>query len=794
LGEDNILVSLFNFNTTTGVISNEQQLALNTFTYSGVGNFSPDGSKFYALIQPGGFKLWQYDFNTSVWTNMNTCCYAHDVETGPNGITYHIHTYYGANPLAQMTNANASAIGNACGYSTLTTPGNFNGELRRFPDFLIIPDRPVANIDIVTISPLATVSIPVINNDYDPQNDVIYVDSITIQPKLGNVTITGNSIQYINTSGGCGVIDTFAYLIRDTTCMFDTALVIVFIGGSSQSSDFSFTSSCSSTSVTFNNPNNPPATSRWNFGDASPEVTIQNPTHNFPAAGTYTVSLIVSNACGSDTFAQQVTITSVPSPVALFSLDTTACSSLVTFNNFSTNQTSQQWLFGDGNVSSALNPVHTYTSSGNYTVTLIATNSCASDTNSLTFNLDPFTTPVADFNVQPNACNITVNPINNSTEATNYSWDFGDGLPVDTATSPSHTFPTSGTYTITLVALNNCGSDTVSQPVTVTSIPPATALFTADTTACSSLVTFNNLSTNQDTQLWLFDDGGSDTLQNPSHSYTAAGSYSVILIVENACSVDTFASKLNLLPFLQPVADFNALSSPCSFDVALDNNSANALTYQWAFGDGNTSTVENPQHTYTSQDSFLIQLTAINDCGIDSISQIFSPDLTPGIADFDVVAVPCSQDIIIRNKSNNAFSYFWNFGDNTTDSTSITKHTYLNAGTYSVQLFVNRGTLCEDELTKSVTLSEEQGAILIPNVFSPNADKSNDIFEIIGVKECLPFELTIFNRWGEMVFKSTDRKISWDGFYKGKPQPAGVYVYMLNAIGKKYKGSITLIR
>jgi len=793
LGEDDILVSSFNFNTTTGVISNEQQLALNTFTYSGVGNFSPDGSKFYALIEPGGFKLWQYDFNTSVWTDMNTCCYAHDVETGPNGITYHIHTYYGANPLAQMTNANASAIGNACGYSIITNPGNFNGELRRFPDFLIIPDRPVANIDVMTIASLATVSIPVLNNDYDPQGDVIYIDSLTILPKRGTAIITGNSIRYVNTSGGCGVTDTFAYLIRDTTCMYDTALVIIYINGASQIVPFTFQTNCTSTSVAFNNPN-PSSIYRWNFGDSTPEVTTQNPTHIFPAAGTFVVTLIVTNACGSDTASQQITITNIPAPVALFTIDTNACSPLVTFNSFSSNNTSQQWLFGDGNSSNTQSPVHTYSASGNYTVTLIATNSCGSDTNSTTLNLLPFTNPNASFVIPSNTCGLNVSSTNSSTESVTYSWNFGDGSPLDTAQKPTHIFLSSGTYAVTLIVYNACGSDTASQQVSVTSVSPAVASFKVDTTSCSPLVTFNNLSLDYTSQQWFFGDGDSSTSQNPIHTYASAGSYTAILRVSNSCNSDTFISTVNLRPFFQPNADFSIDTNFCSLSISLVNQSTDALTFVWNFGDGNSSSFKNPQHTYLTEDSFNIQLITSNDCGLDSISKLFVLRLPDGIADFKIGVNSCSQEIAIENSSKNAITHFWNFGDNITDSSISPKHIYSDGGIYKVQLIINKGTLCEDELTKAITLSEEQGAIFIPNIFSPNEDNSNDVYEVLGFGDCSPYELKIFNRWGEIVFKSTDRKIGWDGFYRGKPQPAGVYVYMLYAIGKKYKGSITLIR
>jgi hypothetical protein len=121
MGENNLKVSLFDFDPATGILSNEQQLYFGLLS-GVVGNFSPDGSKLYVGLSlgAGAGTLWQYDFNTTAWTNMNTCCWAHDIKTGPDGITYFIHTYNALNPLAKITDANLTAVGNACGYSTIS--------------------------------------------------------------------------------------------------------------------------------------------------------------------------------------------------------------------------------------------------------------------------------------------------------------------------------------------------------------------------------------------------------------------------------------------------------------------------------------------------------------------------------------------------------------------------------------------------------------------------------------------------------------------------------------------------
>jgi hypothetical protein len=139
---------MMDFNSTTGVLSNPVQLFS---VAAGVGNFSPDGTKLYFIMNASGYKLHQYDLNNGVTTNMNTCCYAHDTKTGPDGKMYHIHTYYSNAPIAVINNPNLSAVGNACGYAASAgIAGAFNGEVRRFPEFVVMPVLPPFGVEFVT--------------------------------------------------------------------------------------------------------------------------------------------------------------------------------------------------------------------------------------------------------------------------------------------------------------------------------------------------------------------------------------------------------------------------------------------------------------------------------------------------------------------------------------------------------------------------------------------------------------------------------------------------------------------
>lgn len=134
---------LFDFDPMTGILSNA---SLVSTASAGLGNFSPNGSKLYAgMIAGGNYRLHQYDLSNGVLTNMNTCCYAHDTKVAPNGKMYHIHTYYSNAPIAVIDFPDLSAVGNACGYNASAgIVGTFNGESRRFPEFVTLPFVPLA--------------------------------------------------------------------------------------------------------------------------------------------------------------------------------------------------------------------------------------------------------------------------------------------------------------------------------------------------------------------------------------------------------------------------------------------------------------------------------------------------------------------------------------------------------------------------------------------------------------------------------------------------------------------------
>ncbi len=238
--------------------------------------------------------------------------------------------------------------------------------------------------------------------------------------------------------------------------------------------------------------------------------------------------------------------------------------------------------------------------------------------------------PTAAFTADPTSgcAPLTVQFTDQSTgDITSYSWDFGDGN-TSTAQNPQHTYNNPGTYTVTLTVSGAGGSDTETKVDYITVYDPITADFSGTPTSGDAplTVTFTDQSTGTVTAWsWDFGDGTTSTEQNPTHTYNSAGTYTVTLTASNSCDSDT-QTKTDYITVTEPtgnppVADFSG--SPTSGDAPLtvtftDLSSNNPTSWSWDFGDGTTSTVQNPTHTYNTPGTYTVSLTASNAYGSDT--------------------------------------------------------------------------------------------------------------------------------------------------------------------------------
>ena len=322
------------------------------------------------------------------------------------------------------------------------------------------------------------------------------------------------------------------------------------------------TSGCNSITVNFTDlSSNTPTSWSWTFTGGVPATsTLQNPTIVYSTPGTYNVTLVATNASGSDTrtYSSYITVNSCPPPTAYFyGTPTTLCAGQqVAFFDTSTNSpTSWSWTFPGGTpaTSTLQNPVVTYSAGGVFNVTLTATNAYGSNTltrtNYITVNNCP-PPPVANFTGAPTTlcAGNTVTYTDLSTNSpTSWSWSFPGGTPATSiAQNPVITYSAAGVYSATLVATNASGSNSFTRTnyITVNTCAAPVANFSGwPTTICSGQsVNFTDLSTNSPTSWsWTFPGGvpASSTAQNPTVNYAVAGSYNVTLTATNGFGNNT---------------------------------------------------------------------------------------------------------------------------------------------------------------------------------------------------------------------------------------------------------------
>jgi serine protease len=316
-------------------------------------------------------------------------------------------------------------------------------------------------------------------------------------------------------------------------------------------------------------------------------------------------------------------------PVAEFSgSPTSGCAPLtVSFTDLTSGEVDTwDWDFGDGGSSGARNPDHQYSNPGDYTVSLTVTGPNGSDTETKTNYISVEASPAAAFTGSPTSgcAPLTVNFINQSTGGIgSYDWDFGDGGS-STAQNPSHQYTGAGTYTVSLSITGPCGSDSEVKTDYITVGETLVAdFYGTPTSGCAPLVVgFTDASTGEVTSYdWNFGDGGTSTLRNPTHQYGNPGNYTVTLTVTGDCGSDA-ETKTNYVHVDGP--PFAAFSgTPTSGDYPLtvgftDQSSGQVASYDWDFGDGGSSSAENPVHEYTAAGDYTVTLTVTGPCGSDA--------------------------------------------------------------------------------------------------------------------------------------------------------------------------------
>lgn len=439
----------------------------------------------------------------------------------------------------------------------------------------------------------------------------------------------------------------------------------------------------------------------------------------------------------------------------------------------------------------------------------------------------------------PDGCSpLRVNFFNTSINPNgSWLWDFGDGSTPVAQVSPTHIFNYNGpgdtVFNVKVIGISNpafqpiCSTETII-PVRVFGMPKPDFVINPGVLQLPQTgVTINNLTPHPQAWSYLWDySNGSDTTKELSFTrdYTSLVNQLTSTKVKikmiatglNGCK-DSVIKTFDIVP-VPPVAAFKGDTAGCvPLVVNFRNQSLYGYLYEWTFGDGTSSTEQNPSKVYSRPGVYSVSLRVIGVGGEtvlkrnDIITVYERPD-----ASFTVVPRP-PRAIRIPEEKLNAFvrfpqageSYLWTFGDGGMSFDRNPVHQYTRPGQYTITLTVTSAEGCVDSDTIVNAVTVEKGnLLLVPNAFTPrndgpnggvlSDDVSNDVFYPI-TEGAAEIRLQIFNRWGEFLYESTTLNKGWDGYHNGRPCKPDVYVYkiwvkFLTGETRTKIGDVTLLR
>lgn len=479
---------------------------------------------------------------------------------------------------------------------------------------------------------------------------------------------------------------------------------------------------CLNTTHTILNQTNYLGSSKWSISPKT-SYTDKNPTHKFDSVGFFDIRLIATSPFGCiDSLTKNIEVRE--GPTARFTRTPDSTCGLVSFTNLSKGiGVNYLWDFGNGKQTTVKDPADLIYNPGiiqdtTYQIQLRIENLCGADSMKIPVVVKPVPKIIFAPNVNE-GCSVLPIVYANKTVGLpdEIKWDFfGDGNFVESKDSLIYKNYTTGllnstTYNIKVIAVNECGSDTAKTTILV---HPNTvkAHFNPDRIeGCTDLsIKFTQYSMGNTFHIWNFGDGTSSKDIHPTHVYSKPGKYNVYLAVSNGCSKDTMRATINVYqtPKIDFVSSKDSLCLKGAFAFKTIRNLTDQFTYRWIFGDGDTSFVENPTHTYLNAGKYTINLQVSNVDNYCSASvehpvyvkprpvAAFSMDTTQG----------CSPVLVkFKNKSIGANFHSWNYGDGTITNVIESDHlfkTVLKDTIFEVKLIVENASSCKDTFTSKV--------------------------------------------------------------------------------------------
>jgi gliding motility-associated-like protein len=391
-----------------------------------------------------------------------------------------------------------------------------------------------------------------------------------------------------------------------------------------------------------------------------------------------------------------------------------------------------------------------------------------------------------------------------------FYWDFGDGSISRIQNPPTHNYSSPGAYVVkhVITSMDGCVSDTIQKLIKIGAKPAADFLLFDTCTDMTLGIQDRSNSAFGDISHWSWelDVSTLSTDQQPTFSNLLPGVHQLALSVSNVygCLSDTMTKSFSILP--SPVVTLEAKDGcwkqPLSLFSHQIDNATTITQWNWKFGDGLSSREQNPVHMYSQAGTKIIHLTATADNGC------VSNDLTSQIHIEDVY-IDAGRDTSVQSNipfrlgaswtgDFNGIPFLtWSPGNGLStvdgsDPTAILQNDQL----YYLTATTDIGCKAIDSIKIRVF---NAAGVLVPSAFTPNSDGLNDLLRprYNGIKYLDYF--SVYDRWGLLVFKTTDMSKGWDGKVNGQLQSSGTFVWIINAEGfdgKKFqlKGTTTIIK
>lgn len=426
--------------------------------------------------------------------------------------------------------------------------------------------------------------------------------------------------------------------------------------------------------------------------------------------------------------------------------------------------------------------------------------------------------PTADFDIADLCQNLEAITVNNSSgpasdPISTFEWVLNNNF-LSSNNSPTFTASRVGNNNISLKVVSDFGcEDSTERNFTVHPLPNVS--FNSDNFCLgeeTNFVSTSNINSGLITTTQWEIDGNIFGDVSVNYTFSDFGSFPIgLLIISDMGCRDSITNSVTIHPLPELDFVFEPTEDCVPFTPTITNNTTigagNVSQYEWDWGDGNIeqSFVNNVSHTYPEPGTYNVTVNATSDQGCESFLEIPTP-LTAHPRPVAEYSYDPSENISVINSrvsfissSVNVNSWNWLTSDGFTYSGQSIQHEFIDSGVFNVRLTVENDFGCRDSVAKDLYVNADL-FVNLANSFTPNGDLLNDNFGLFGLTQgVIDFDMKIYNRWGQLIYHSTDVNKPWDGTYAGKVVPQGQYLYRIRHTDPKrskwynYNGTVMVI-